>query len=52
VYAIKIDDGTRRIIAEGKSERDAESIVAMAVMRRGVETEYFLAEEVEDANSL
>lgn len=32
---------TVRIIAQNKSERSAEGIVEMAVIRRGVETEFF-----------
>ena len=36
-----IGDNTVRLIAEGKTLRNAEAIVNMAVMRRGVETEFF-----------
>jgi hypothetical protein len=32
---------TKRIIAERKTEKNAEAIVNMAVMRRGVEEEFF-----------
>ena len=35
------DDGTERVIAEGKTEPNAEAIVSMAVMRRGVDHSYF-----------
>ncbi len=32
---------TVRLIAEGKSERNADAIINMAVMRRGVEEAFF-----------
>ena len=47
VYAVRIDTGERRIIAEGKSERDAEAAVTMAVTRRGVDVEYFIVEKAD-----
>ncbi len=44
VYAQNIRTGERRLLAEGKTERNAEAIVDMAVIRRGVEEEFFFAE--------
>lgn len=41
VVAISIDDSTVRLIAESKTLRNAEAIVSMAVMRRGVDEEFF-----------
>lgn len=41
VLAVNINTGLVRIIAHGKNEKNAEAIVAMAVMRRGVEEEFF-----------
>lgn len=44
VIAISIKGGGRRIIAELKTEDNAKAIVKMAVMRRGVEEEFFTIE--------
>ena len=41
VVAVNIKTKQERIIAENKTERNAEAIVNMAVMRRGVEEEFF-----------
>ena len=41
VIAVNFRTGAERIIAERKTERNAEAIVTMAVMRRGVEEEIF-----------
>lgn len=41
VIAVNIATGKERLIAEKKTERNAEAIINMAVMRRGVETEFF-----------
>jgi hypothetical protein len=42
VVAVRLDDpNQRRLIAERKTERNAEAIVMMAVARRGVEEEFF-----------
>ena len=41
VVAVRLDNSERRIIAEAQTERNAEAIVNMAVMRRGVDEEYF-----------
>jgi len=41
VVAVNIKTGKERILAEGKTERNAEAIVAMAVMRRGVDEEFY-----------
>jgi len=46
VYAVSLKDYSRRLIAENKTERNAEAIVQMAVMRRGVEEEIFVTEPV------
>lgn len=41
VIAVRLDDKSERIIAERKTEANAEAIVEMAVIRRGCEVEYF-----------
>lgn len=41
VIAVRIDTRKVRLIAEKKSERNAEAIVKMAVHRRGVDVEFF-----------
>ena len=41
VIAVNIETGAKRLIESNKTERNAEAIVNMAVMRRGVEEEYF-----------
>lgn len=46
VYAVSLRDHSRRLIAENKTERNADAIVTMAVMRRGVEEEIFVTEPV------
>jgi len=41
VIATNIETGKERIISSGKTERNAEAILEMAVMRRGVDEEFF-----------
>ena len=41
VVAVSLTTEKVRLIAEDKTERNAEAIVNMAVMRRGVEEEFF-----------
>lgn len=41
VVAVNLKTGAERHIDTGKTERNAEAIVLMAVMRRGVEEEFF-----------
>lgn len=41
VVAVGLETNKVRLIAENKSERNAEAIVMMAVGRRGVEEEFF-----------
>ena len=41
VVAVNIKTGEERILAEGKTERNAEAIVSMAVMRHGVDEEFY-----------
>lgn len=41
VIAVNIETKIVRLMAESKSERNAEAIIDMAVMRRGVETEFY-----------
>ena len=41
VVAVNIKTGAERVIASGKTEQNAEAIVKIAVMRRGVEEEFF-----------
>lgn len=43
VVAVNIETGAERFIAQNKTERDAEAIVKMAVIRRGVDVEFFKA---------
>lgn len=43
VVAVSLKDYTVRFLAERTSERNADAIVTMAVMRRGVEDEIFAA---------
>lgn len=45
VYAVNIETGERRIIAENKDAESAEAIIKMSVLRRGVETEFYIAEK-------
>lgn len=41
VVAVTIETGKVRLLAENKSERNAEAIVMMAVARRGVDKEFY-----------
>lgn len=41
VVAVNMTTNKVRLIAEGKTERNAEAIVMMAVGRRGVQAEFF-----------
>jgi hypothetical protein len=41
VIAVEIATGNERIIGEASTERDAEAIIKFAIMRRGVDDEYF-----------
>lgn len=41
VVAVNLETNKVRLIAESKTERNAEAIETMAVMRRGVEEEFF-----------
>ena len=43
VLAVHLKTGKVRILAHNKDEENAEAVVAMAVMRRGVEDEFFVA---------
>lgn len=45
VIAVNLDTKKVRIFATDKSERNAESIIDMAVLRRGVETEFYTTAE-------
>lgn len=42
VVAVNLETKAERIIATEKTERNAEAIVDMAAIRRGVEGEYFV----------
>ena len=46
VVAVDLETGAERVLAENKTERNADAIVTMAVMRRGVENEFFKAVQV------
>ncbi len=41
VIATNITTGARRILKRNKNESNAEAIVRMAVMRRGVDSEFY-----------
>ena len=41
VVAVSLETGKVRLIAENKTERNADAIVCMAVARRGVDVEFF-----------
>jgi len=41
VIAVNIQSKQERVLATGKTRKDAEAIVKMAVMRRGLDEEYF-----------
>ena len=41
VIAVNLDNSRVRLISEGKTEKNAEAIIEMAVIRRGVEEEFF-----------
>ena len=41
VVAVSIEARTVRLLAQNKSERNADAIVSMAIARRGVDTEFF-----------
>ena len=43
VVAVNIKTGEQHVIERNKTERNAEAIVSMAVMRRGVDEEFFKA---------
>ena len=43
VLAVNIKTGIVRFMAQGKDERNAEAVVKMAVMRRGVDEEFYVA---------
>ena len=45
VIAVNIETKTVRLIAENKSERNAEAIIDMVVLRRGVEAEFYTTAE-------
>lgn len=41
VIAVNIATGEQRLMAERKDERNAEAIVNMAIMRRGIDEEFY-----------
>lgn len=41
VVAVNMDSNLVRLLAQRKSEKNAEAIINMAVMRRGLDTEFF-----------
>lgn len=45
VVAVNIESRKVRLMAENKTERNADAIERMAVMRRGVEEEFFATVE-------
>jgi hypothetical protein len=49
VVAVNLKTKAERTIASGKTERDAEAVVTMAVMRRGCATEFFKAVPMKEA---
>jgi hypothetical protein len=42
VYAVNIKTGERRLMDKDKTERNAEAFIKMAVIRRGVEEEFYV----------
>jgi len=48
VIAVNIKTGARRTLATDKTERNAEAIISLAVMRRGVTEEFYMAIPVEE----
>jgi hypothetical protein len=51
VIATNIKSLERRTIAADETEKNAEAAVKMAIMRRGVEEEFFTVERVERAKA-
>lgn len=49
VIAVRIADGTERTLAQDKSVIDAEAIVKMAVIRRGVNEEFYVIRKASEA---
>lgn len=52
VVAVRLDDGTQRVMAQDLDERNAEAFIKMAVVRRGVDVEFYKTvpqDEVPDA---
>jgi hypothetical protein len=45
VYAVSIATNERRLLAQDMDDRNAEAVIKLAVMRRGVETEFYTKEE-------
>ena len=41
VIAVNIETGAERFFGEGKTKANAEAIVNMAIMRRGVDEEFY-----------
>ncbi len=41
VVAVNIDHSTVRLLGTNKTKENAEAVVKMAIMRRGVETEFY-----------
>jgi hypothetical protein len=41
VWAVSLETGKVRLMAESLTEKNAEAVVSMAVMRRGVDEEFF-----------
>ena len=50
VVAVNLDTKEERVIAANKTEKDAEAIISMAVMRRGVDKEFFKLRKKEAEN--
>ena len=43
VIAVSLDDSSVRLMAADLSEKNAEAVIYMAVLRRGVDSEFFVA---------
>lgn len=43
VVAVSLDDNTVRIMDRNKTERNAEAVIGFAIMRRGVDSEFYAA---------
>lgn len=48
VFAVSIKTGERRLMANKKTAENAEAFIKIAIMRRGVEEEFYISEAAHD----